>query len=59
MTPLVPSRRLSCKADPGKPDERCDNQEDDDGDGLSDCADPDCEGRACGQGLACASGVCG
>ncbi|MDX9999665.1 MAG: kelch repeat-containing protein [Polyangia bacterium] len=38
-------------------DERCDNGSDDDGDGLADCADPDCEGLACQDGL-CSGGSC-
>ncbi|MBN1207585.1 MAG: hypothetical protein JXB05_22140, partial [Myxococcaceae bacterium] len=45
--------------DAGTTVEACDNGLDDDGDGLSDCADPECEGRGCLQGgLTCGSGVC-
>jgi hypothetical protein len=40
------------------PDERCDNLGDDDGDGLVNCADPDCDGRSCGQGVTCTAGAC-
>jgi hypothetical protein len=39
------------------PDESCDNGSDDDGDGLIDCADPDCEARRCTGGM-CAQGSC-
>jgi cysteine-rich repeat protein len=39
------------------PDEACANGADDDGDGLSDCADPDCDGKPCATGV-CAGGVC-
>ncbi|WP_224368527.1 hypothetical protein [Hyalangium versicolor] len=45
--------------DAGTAMEVCDNGLDDDGDGLRDCADPDCETRSClSGGLTCASGVC-
>ncbi len=56
---------LTLPAIPPPPDagtavEACDNGLDDDGDGLSDCADPQCEGRGCLQGgLTCGGGVCG
>lgn len=41
------------------PDEICGNDEDDDGDGLEDCADPDCEDRGCAPGgEVCRSGTC-
>jgi hypothetical protein len=41
------------------PVEVCTNGRDDDGDGLADCADPDCEGRACDDGDPCTTGsVC-
>jgi hypothetical protein len=41
------------------PDEVCDGGVDDDGDGLSDCADPDCDGVRCGTAnLACIAGAC-
>ena len=36
----------------------CDNGQDDDGDDASDCADPDCAGRACGIGQFCSAGLC-
>lgn len=46
--------------DGGTPREACDNGLDDDGDGLGDCADPDCEGAPClAGGLTCQSGACG
>ncbi|HVV83837.1 MAG TPA: kelch repeat-containing protein [Kofleriaceae bacterium] len=32
---------------------------DEDADGLTDCADPDCDGVACDQGKTCAAGACG
>lgn len=41
----------------GWPDELCDNTTDDDQDGLADCADPDCNGQACGSGF-CVAGLC-
>jgi len=45
--------------DGGSAGEVCDNGADDDGDGLSDCADPQCEGRSCQPGgLTCAGGAC-
>ncbi len=46
--------------DAGTAVEACDNGLDDDGDGLSDCADPDCEAKSCQpDGLTCGGGVCG
>ncbi len=33
------------------PETLCANGFDDDGDGLADCADPDCDGRTCSQGV--------
>jgi hypothetical protein len=46
--------------DAGTAVEACDNGLDDDGDGLRDCADPECEGRGCQPGgLTCGGGVCG
>lgn len=48
------------RPNPGPPVEVCDNGLDDDGDGLSDCADPDCEGATClANGLTCQGGACG
>ncbi|NTX05893.1 hypothetical protein [Myxococcus sp. CA040A] len=45
--------------DAGPPVESCDNGVDDDGDGLGDCADPDCVGASCQPGgLVCANSVC-
>jgi hypothetical protein len=45
--------------DAGMAVEACDNGLDDDGDGLTDCADPECETRSCQPGgLTCAGGVC-
>lgn len=38
--------------------ELCDNTADDDGDGLVDCADTECEGRSCGAPNACVNGQC-
>jgi hypothetical protein len=40
------------------PDEQCGSGADDDGDGLTDCADPDCTGMPCGSGLTCSAGMC-
>jgi len=41
------------------PEERCDAAGDEDEDGLSDCADPDCEDAVCGaRGLRCLPGGC-
>lgn len=41
------------------PDELCRGDVDEDEDGLVDCADPDCDGRACGpRGELCGSGAC-
>jgi hypothetical protein len=49
--PLPPDAGMSVEA--------CDNGLDDDGDGLSDCADPDCEAQSCQPGgLTCSGGVC-
>jgi hypothetical protein len=46
--------------DAGMVMEACDNGVDDDGDGLSDCADPQCDSRGCHSGgLYCGAGVCG
>ncbi len=40
-------------------DEVCSRGEDEDGDGLVDCEDLDCEGRACGPGaMRCTEGAC-
>jgi len=39
------------------PDEVCHNGMDDDGDGLIDCADPDCESMPCVSGT-CSAGLC-
>jgi hypothetical protein len=45
--------------DGGSTGEVCDNGADDDGDGLSDCADPQCEGKSCQPGgLVCGGGAC-
>lgn len=53
--PAIPPR-----PDGGTPREVCDNGLDDDGDGLGDCADPDCEGAPClAGGLTCQAGACG
>ncbi|QSQ11929.1 hypothetical protein [Myxococcus landrumensis] len=47
------------RPDAGPPREACDNGVDDDGDGLGDCADPDCAGASCQPGgLVCANSVC-
>ena len=40
------------------PEHNCANGIDDDGDGMVDCADPDCDGRTCASGKACAAGAC-
>ncbi len=46
--------------DGGAPPELCDDGFDDDGDGLADCADPDCASKACADdGLVCSAGACG
>lgn len=42
----------------GVPDEVCDNGADDDNDGLTDCADPDCNGFV-GAPTSCGTGACG
>jgi hypothetical protein len=40
--------------------EACGTGDDEDGDGLVDCADPDCAERPCGPGgMSCVSGACG
>ena len=39
-------------------DELCGNQLDDDGDALSDCDDPDCNGECCGYGAVCTNTSC-
>ncbi|WP_224240511.1 Kelch repeat-containing protein [Hyalangium gracile] len=45
--------------DAGMAVEACDNGLDDDGDGLRDCADPECAARSCQPGgLTCDEGVC-
>ncbi|QDG53122.1 hypothetical protein FIV42_20965 [Persicimonas caeni] len=36
----------------------CGNGTDEDGDGNTDCADADCDGLSCGDGLTCQSGSC-
>jgi hypothetical protein len=36
----------------------CENGADDDGDGLADCLDGDCDGRRCSAGTACAARAC-
>lgn len=56
--------RLTLPAIPAAPDggivEVCDDRVDDDGDGLADCADPDCEASVCGSGgRRCVMGACG
>ncbi|MEW5743452.1 MAG: MopE-related protein [Myxococcota bacterium] len=40
------------------PESECANGADDDGDGLVDCADLDCDGRTCFSGTMCAGRVC-
>ncbi len=45
--------------DGGMAGEVCDNGADDDGDGLADCADPDCNAKSCQPGgLTCGGGLC-
>ncbi len=39
-------------------EEACGDGVDQDGDGLSDCEDPDCAGRTCGDAGVCSSGTC-
>jgi hypothetical protein len=39
------------------PDEQCTGGADEDGDGLTDCADPDCDNLPC-QGGFCSNGTC-
>ncbi|MCP3165956.1 Kelch repeat-containing protein [Myxococcus qinghaiensis] len=52
-------RAIPEQPDAGPPVESCDNGVDDDGDGLGDCADPDCVGASCQPGgLVCANSVC-
>jgi hypothetical protein len=41
-----------------KPESRCDDGLDNDGDGVADCADPDCDNRACYTGQACVARQC-
>ncbi len=58
------SLRLTLPPIPAPPDggpavEVCDNGADDDGDGLNDCADPECDGKSCQPGgLTCGGGTC-
>lgn len=40
------------------PESDCANGSDDDGDGLADCADMDCDARTCFSGTQCTMGVC-
>lgn len=40
------------------PEQACDNGLDDDGDGLVDCVDPDCDARTCFNGMTCSSRTC-
>lgn len=40
------------------PEHVCDDGADDDGDGLVDCGDPDCDGRLCHSGTTCAQRTC-
>ncbi len=40
------------------PESACANGADDDGDGLADCADPDCDGKTCASGTLCAQRTC-
>ena len=50
---------LPSPPDAGTSVEACDNGLDDDGDGLRDCADPECEAQSCQPGgLTCSSGIC-
>jgi hypothetical protein len=71
VTPAPPTRRcgavpagLDGGADAGlargcfAPEADCANGVDDDGDGLVDCGDLDCNGRTCFSGTTCASLVC-
>lgn len=58
LTLTLPAR--PSRPDAGTPREVCDNGLDDDGDGLNDCADPDCESASClAGGLTCQAGACG
>lgn len=41
-----------------RPEVACDDGFDNDGDGLADCADPDCDGRTCFTGQACTMRAC-
>lgn len=48
-----------CFASSALPREKCDNSQDDDCDGQSDCADSDCaNGTACGTNRVCSNGQC-
>ncbi len=40
------------------PESRCGDGLDDDGDGLVDCADPDCAGKICAVAKTCSAGAC-
>ncbi len=40
------------------PDETCFDGTDNDGDGLADCDDPDCAGKACAVALVCVGSSC-
>lgn len=41
-----------------RPEASCNDGFDDDGDGLADCADPDCDGRTCFSGTTCTMRMC-
>jgi hypothetical protein len=41
-----------------RPETTCGNGFDDDGDGLADCADSDCDNQACFSGQSCSMGTC-
>jgi hypothetical protein len=41
-----------------QPETTCSNALDDDGDGLIDCLDPDCDGRTCMSGTVCTNRTC-
>lgn len=57
LTLMLPP--LPLPPDAGMSVEACDNGQDDDGDGLRDCADPECEAQSCQPGgLTCSGGVC-
>jgi hypothetical protein len=47
---------VSCAPVSNRPFEICDNGIDDDGDGLTDSADPDCQSFDCSTGLGCPLG---